>query len=168
MQLSSDQCRAARGLLNWTQEELATNANVSRATVTDFESNTRRPMKNNLRSMADCMFAAGVEFLSEDGNAGVGLRFRERKLEYVTNVRIDSYNDRVTIRMRYAGQDFLCHIRFEVVDDYYHGNFQTDSEYGKAISKMQHIILAAAERNAATNIRDGEMFITQGMLAAST
>ena len=44
MQITADQCRAARGLLNWTQEQLATNARVSRATIVDFESNTRQPM----------------------------------------------------------------------------------------------------------------------------
>lgn len=168
MQLSSAQCRAARSLLNWTQGQLATNADVSRATIADFEANTRQPMKNNLRSIADCMFAAGVEFVPEQGDLGVGVRFRRRKLEYVTSVRIDRVNDRATMRMRYAGQDFLCHIRFIDIDDYHGTNLETDEEYGQALSRIQHIVFAAAERNAATHIQDGEMFVTYDMLAGSS
>ena len=35
--LSPALCRAARGLLDWTQSDLARHANVSRSTVRDFE-----------------------------------------------------------------------------------------------------------------------------------
>jgi transcriptional regulator with XRE-family HTH domain len=39
MNLLPEQCRAARGLLNWTQEHLAVIAGVSRSTIKDFECN---------------------------------------------------------------------------------------------------------------------------------
>ena len=136
MQITADQCRAARSLLNWTQDQLATNAVVSRATITDFESNTRQPMKNNLRSIADSMFAAGVEFIPEEDGKGVGVRFRDRKLEYTSNVRIDRFNGRATMRMRYAGEDFLCVISLDAVDDYHRANFTTDDEFTKAIDAL--------------------------------
>lgn len=167
MQITAAQCRAARSLLNWTQEQLATNARVSRATIADFESNTRQPMKNNLRSIADCMFAAGIEFIPEDGNSGVGVRFRERKLEYISNVRIDRFNRTATMRMRYAGEDFLCAIDLAAVDDYHRASFATDEEFAKAISDIQHIVLTTAERFAPTDIRDGKLIITYDMLHAS-
>lgn len=167
MQITADQCRAARSLLNWTQDQLATNAVVSRATITDFESNTRQPMKNNLRSIADSMFAAGVEFIPEEDGKGVGVRFRDRKLEYTSSVRIDRFNGRATMRMRYAGEDFLCAISLEAVDDYHRANFQTDEEYNKAISDMLHIVLTTAERFAPTHIRDGQMLVTYDMLAGN-
>ena len=167
MQITADQCRAARSLLNWTQDQLATNAVVSRATITDFESNTRQPMKNNLRSIADSMFAAGVEFIPEEDGKGVGVRFRDRKLEYTSNVRIDRFNGRATMRMRYAGEDFLCVISLDAVDDYHRANFTTDDEFTKAISDILHIILTAAERYAPTHIRDGQMLVTHDMLAGN-
>lgn len=168
MSLTADQCRAARSLLNWTQEQLATNAAVSRATIADFESNTRQPIKNNLRSIADCMFAAGVEFIHEDGTAGVGVRFRVPKLEYTSNMRIDRFNRTATMRMRYADKDFLCLIDLNAVDDYYAANFLTDDEFSKAISDILHIILTAAERYAPTHIRDGKLTVTHDMLVTPT
>jgi hypothetical protein len=39
MQLSPSQCRAARGLLDWTQQELADAARIGVATVRLFEGN---------------------------------------------------------------------------------------------------------------------------------
>lgn len=166
MSITADQCRAGRSLLNWTQDQLATNAVVSRATITDFESNARQPMKNNLRSIADAMFAAGIEFISEEDGKGVGVRFRDRKLEYTNNVRIDRFNRTATMRMRFAGEDFLCVISLDAVDDYYRTNFSSDDEFSKAISDILHIVLTAAERHAATNIKDGKLLVTYDMLMA--
>ncbi|MBW7849868.1 MAG: helix-turn-helix transcriptional regulator [Rhodospirillales bacterium] len=164
MQITAAQCRAARSLLNWTQEQLAVNASVSRATIADFESNIRHPMKNNLRSIADCMFAAGVEFISEEENSGVGVRFRERKLEYINNVRVDRLNRTATMRMRYAGEDFVCVIDLHAINDYHRTNFSTDDEFARAISSILHIVLAAVERYAGTHIKEGKMLINYDML----
>lgn len=164
MQISADQCRAGRGLLNWTQDQLATNARVSRATIADFENSSRKPQTNNLRSIADCMFAAGVEFIAEQDKLGVGVRFRERKLEHTNSVKVDRFNRRATIRMRYAGEDFLCHIGLDAIDDYHRDNFKTVEEYSNAISEMLHIILVKVEHYASTHIQNGELFVTSKML----
>ncbi|MEQ8365103.1 MAG: helix-turn-helix transcriptional regulator [Roseicyclus sp.] len=151
-------------MLNWSQDQLATNASVSRATVADFESNTRRPMKNNIRSIADSMFAAGIEFVPEEGTKGVGVRFRERKLEYVGSARINRFDNNAAIRMRYAGEEFVCVIDLDAVDDHYGDNFSTDDQYAEAISAILHIVLAAAERHAPTQIDNGRLLVTYDML----
>lgn len=164
MHITADQCRAARSLLNWTQDQLATNAVVSRATIADFESSTRQPMKNNLRSIADCIFAAGVDFTPEEGDLGVGVRFSKRKVTYVKNVRIDRFNRTATIPMRYAGVDFPCVISLDAVDDYHRANFATDDEFAKAISDMLHTVLTVAERYAPTQLQKGRLNITYDML----
>jgi transcriptional regulator with XRE-family HTH domain len=164
MHVSADQCRAGRGLLNWTQDQLATNARVSRATIADFENNSRKPQTNNLRSIANSMFAAGVEFIAEQGKFGVGVRFRELKLEYINSVRVDRFGRRATLRMRYAGEDFLCHINLDVVDDYHRKSFNTNDEFSSAISEMLHTILAKVELCASTQIQNGELIVTHEML----
>lgn len=166
MQITADQCRAARSLLNWTQDQLAANAVVSRATIADFEASSRQPLKNNLRSIADCLFAAGVDFIPEEGDLGVGVRFSKRKVTYVRNVRIDRFNRMATIPMRYAGEDFACVIDLNAVDDYHRTNFATDDEFAKAITEIFHVIYASAERHATTQVRDGKMLVTYDMLDA--
>lgn len=168
MQITSGQCRGARGLLGWSQEQLATNANVSRATIADFELNVRNPMKNNLFSIEDSMFAAGVEFLEEAGRAGVGVRFREQKLEYTKNLRIDRFNRRATMHMRFASKPLTCVIELNAIDDLCHANFSTDEEFGKAISENLHRILSATERAAQQGVTDGRVLVTIEMLDSTT
>jgi transcriptional regulator with XRE-family HTH domain len=168
MQITSAQCRAARSLLEWTQDELAAKARVSRATIADFETNSRQPIKNNLIAIEDCMFSAGVEFLPEDGKAGVGVRFRERQLEYTSNVRINRFDRFATMNMRYAGSPFTCVIPLTVIDDFHRSYFNTDKEYGKAISEILHQILAAVERQAKDSINGDSFIVTYEMLDPST
>ena len=64
--MTPQQCRAARGWLDWSQEQLAKAANVSLSTVRDYEKGRRVPIANNLSAMASALAAAGVE-LTDDG-----------------------------------------------------------------------------------------------------
>ncbi len=69
-------CRAARGMLGWSQGDLSERAHVARSTVTDFERGTRQPMRNNLAAMIRTLEEAGVVFLPPDG-LGAGVRLAE-------------------------------------------------------------------------------------------
>jgi transcriptional regulator with XRE-family HTH domain len=68
------QCREARGLLGLTQEELADMANLSEATVANFEAGN--PVADCLTDALQVTFlAAGIDFiLDSDGRGGVTLR----------------------------------------------------------------------------------------------
>ncbi|WAJ27397.1 helix-turn-helix domain-containing protein [Antarcticirhabdus aurantiaca] len=70
------QSRAARGLLEWSQTNLAEAAGVSLSTVRDFESGKRTPVPNNLRAMVDALEKAGVILIPENGE-GAGVRLRK-------------------------------------------------------------------------------------------
>ena len=67
MNISAAQCRAARALLSWSQEELSRNAQVSRAAIADFELNKRTLMRQNLISVRCALEAGGITFISENG-----------------------------------------------------------------------------------------------------
>lgn len=67
--LSPEQSRAARGWLDWSQEQLAKRANVSLSTVRDFEKGRRMPIRNNLEAMQKALEGKGVRLLfKEDEN----------------------------------------------------------------------------------------------------
>ena len=64
------QCRAARGLLKWIQDDLATHADVSVLTIRNFEAEKSVPRRATLAAIQRAFEANGVEFT--DG--GVRLR----------------------------------------------------------------------------------------------
>lgn len=64
--LTPEQSRAARGWLDWTQEELARKANVSLSTVRDFEKGRREPIKNNLGAMRMALETEGMRFEAQE------------------------------------------------------------------------------------------------------
>ena len=74
--MNSAQCRAARGLLAWSQQKLADAAGVGIVTVHQFEAGTSEPRRATLQVIRHAFEAAGVEFIEENGG-GSGVRFRE-------------------------------------------------------------------------------------------
>lgn len=77
--LAPEQCRAARGWLDWSQDELAKRANVSLSTVRDFEKGRRSPVRNNLLAIRHALEQSGISVLFDDVGTPVGIGWRERK-----------------------------------------------------------------------------------------
>lgn len=71
--ISKEQCRAARGWLDWSQGDLAERAKVNRKTVADFERGVSVPHDRTLRDIQLALEAGGVEFFF-DGVMAVGIR----------------------------------------------------------------------------------------------
>jgi DNA-binding XRE family transcriptional regulator len=74
--ISPTLCRAARGLLDMPQIELAAGASVSKNTIVDFENGRSTPVKNNLAAIQRVPEEAGVEFTNGDAP---GRRLRKKK-----------------------------------------------------------------------------------------
>lgn len=74
--ITPGQCRAARGLLDWSQERLAEESKVGAKTIVDFEQSKRKPFARTIRDLREAFEAAGIEFTN--GNAP-GLRLKPRR-----------------------------------------------------------------------------------------
>jgi transcriptional regulator with XRE-family HTH domain len=73
--MTAEQCRAARGWLGWSQQELATRAGIAKNTVYQFEAKLRTPTPNNVAALRRAIEAAGVRLLfNRDGSAAGILR----------------------------------------------------------------------------------------------
>lgn len=77
MSLSPAQCRAARALIGWSQDKLANESKVAKATIANFEANRRAPYDRTLVDLRSTLETAGVEFIPENGG-GAGVRLRDR------------------------------------------------------------------------------------------
>lgn len=74
--LTASQCRAARSLLDWTQQELADAARIGVATIRQFEGGATEPRHATLAILRQALELAGIEFIEENGT-GEGVRFRK-------------------------------------------------------------------------------------------
>jgi hypothetical protein len=75
--ITASQSRAARGLLDWTQQQLADAACIGVATVRIFESEAAETRHATRAVIRRAFEVAGVEFIDENGG-GPGLRLRKR------------------------------------------------------------------------------------------
>ena len=75
MTITAEQCRAARGLLDWSQPDLARASGIGRSTITRFERGSHTPHASNLAALRAALEEAGVEFIDPNGG-GPGARLR--------------------------------------------------------------------------------------------
>ena len=75
--ITPEQCRAARGLLDWSQAELADKAAVGIVTVRQFEAGAHAPRRATVDVIRRAFESAGVEFIDQNGG-GPGLRLKKR------------------------------------------------------------------------------------------
>lgn len=76
--ITPEQCRAARALLHWGQEDLEKAAAVAKKTIADFEREARTPYPRTLADIRAALEKAGVEFIDENGG-GAGVRLAKPK-----------------------------------------------------------------------------------------
>ena len=72
------QCRAARALVDWSQQDLAEAAKVGNATIRNFEAGRSAPQHSTLQVLCSALESAGVIFVAENGE-GPGVRLRKAR-----------------------------------------------------------------------------------------
>lgn len=79
MSLTRAQCKAARAMVGWTQEQLAEAAGVGATMIETFETGRSRPHEANRQRLRSTLEQAGVMFI-DDGAAsqrgGPGVRIK--------------------------------------------------------------------------------------------
>lgn len=61
------QCRAARGILNWSQPQLAAKCGLHVQTISSFEQDKKIPSKRTLETIASAFDSEGICFAPDDG-----------------------------------------------------------------------------------------------------
>jgi transcriptional regulator with XRE-family HTH domain len=77
--MDSKQSRAARGLLKWSQRQLADESGVGLSTVAEFENDKRDPWVDNLAAIRNAFEKAGIVFENDGKFVGVKLKIRRGK-----------------------------------------------------------------------------------------
>ena len=85
--MTPEQCRAARALLGWSQDQLAQVSQVHKSVITLFELGERPPYDRTLDDLRDAFEGAGVIFVEGNGD---GPRVRLRKGDRVIRATWDS------------------------------------------------------------------------------
>jgi DNA-binding XRE family transcriptional regulator len=152
--ISGKQCAAGRAIVGWSQDELAKNAGVARATIAGFEGNTRiEPASANLRAIIASLEQAGIAFIPEDVENGLGAGVRQRKLELEysstlrTALRQEGWD--LVFPVRYKGRSCTVTISREIIDDIARGNFRTTDEQVKVVQNRLPEFLKAVETRLA-------------------
>lgn len=106
MKISVSQIRAARGLLDWSQKDLAERAGVSDISVLSYENEKRTPHQGTLEKIIGAFELAGVVFTSK------GVEFKE---EMVTAIEGEGWYLRLLDDVYYSMLDkkdaeilFIC------------------------------------------------------------
>lgn len=76
--ITPQQCRAARGLLGWSQQDLSREAGVGVVTVHQLETGVSQPRRSTLDVIQRALETGGVIFIEENGG-GPGVRLRKRQ-----------------------------------------------------------------------------------------
>ena len=104
--IDPDTCRAARALINWSQQHLAKVANVGVSTVKNFEAAHSTPTANNLGAIQSALEHAGVEFIPEvRGGPGVLAR-RLRLRAYIPGTGLHFEAKYADLGLKAVNDDF--------------------------------------------------------------
>lgn len=112
------QIRAARGLLNWTQEKLATESKVALTSIRDIEGEKRVAELGTLADLRRSFENAGVEFVSgTPDTGGPGVRLGTKRPNIVRRPTVIGLFEGMPVDVEFKGRHFKALISREVIED---------------------------------------------------
>jgi transcriptional regulator with XRE-family HTH domain len=144
MSINTAQIRAARGLLNWTQGDLAARTNISTTSIGSIENDTTKPRESTLQLIQKAFEDAGIEFLPASG-----VRKRDEMIRIIDGAdTLDVINDDIFTTLAAGGGEVLI---FGLEE---RENPRTD-EYQKVQDHLDRI--TSANISERIIIRDGDV-----------
>lgn len=98
--ITGRQIRAARGLLEWKAEDLASRTDLTRMTIAKIEAEAVQPQERTLASIVDVFDKNGVEFLPDEG-----VRMRKNEIRtFAGKVGYRQFLDHIYETMKNGGR----------------------------------------------------------------
>ena len=76
--MTPEQCRAARAWLDWRQDRLSAEAGVGLSTVKGFEAGKSQPIGATLAAMKAALETAGIDFVGDGVETASGITYTRR------------------------------------------------------------------------------------------
>ncbi|MDQ7251637.1 helix-turn-helix domain-containing protein [Dongia sedimenti] len=142
MALTSEQCRAGRALLGWSQDQLAERSGASKRSIAEFERSAGIPYRRTLQDLEEALEAAGVQLIPENGG-GAGVRLK-RAVARMVRKRVSRFDRVATIMVAYRSKEFRVTMPTDILDDMDRTNHPDDAAMEKAVERYQNRILIRA------------------------
>jgi transcriptional regulator with XRE-family HTH domain len=141
------QIRAARSLVDWSQEELAKEAGVALTSVRDIEGEKRAADSGTVANVRRALENEGVEFLAGAPDYGPGVRLVGNRPNVIRRPTVVTMWEGMPVEVEFKGKTFDVFISYEVLEDL--GRLtkkEPDEVYFKIFDKHRGSILDAVRR----------------------
>jgi transcriptional regulator with XRE-family HTH domain len=156
------QIRAGRALLDWSQEQLATLAEIGVSTVRDFESQRRLSTGDGLQAMKRALENHGIMFLPGNDDGGPGVRVSAARPNIIRKPTKMNPYFQLPFAVEWRGQKVIVLLAREPLDDFARARQRmTDAEYVRTFEARRAAILdAVAAAIDAGRVEDGKLMLT--------
>ncbi|WP_128970728.1 helix-turn-helix domain-containing protein [Bradyrhizobium tropiciagri] len=139
--ITPSQCRAARALLGWSQEELETAARVSKKTIADFERDQRNQQARTIDAIEVALNSAGIIFIPQNGG-GEGVRKRGAMPRLFRRDDVE-HREWVAFAFDYKQQRFTGFVSYQALVGIALSNIAPIAAFDRDVAR---ILIAAADK----------------------
>ncbi|MFN3828194.1 MAG: helix-turn-helix domain-containing protein [Micavibrio sp.] len=138
MTITTAQIRGARGILNWSQSDLAERTGISSTSIGSIENGQSTPRASTLQTIRKTFETAGIEFIGLDG---VRLRSGDIRTYKGQEGLIDFYEDIYQTVKDYKGDILVSNVDERLFVKYLGDFAETHIERMKALPNIRYKIL---------------------------
>lgn len=136
------QIRAARALIGWSQEDLASASGIGLSTIKDFEAGRRDLASTSVSALRDALVKSGVQFIPLNKTAGPGVRL-ESEIPTITKLpqSVSFETDNLPFRINWRGQEVFVFLPSNVLEDLDRTTHRGDAAHIASFKKHEDLIL---------------------------